>query len=334
MSERVTGGTLRPLAGSATKVKPEANVYAFSPDGNSLLGAFEGALALWTVGSGALARRYAGGGSVVAFSHDGMHFAEGGSESLTLWDAGNGKPVRRFGHGWFRKRHPRGLVGVALTQSGLVHSCTTTFGPDGKPLGVDLWTWDISSGKELRRAQCGTWVNRVVFSADARLLLCLSDEIPRLVDVERGVELFQLATHETQVWSGDISADGAYALTGTGTKGDGYPAPPIHCRLRLWELGARREILRLEEAAEVFDAAFLLNGSLLLSKCNGDRERTIRIWDRNGRELHRYSTDVAIGRVVVSPRGSHVAIATKDGRARLWELPPAGHTTELGSGGR
>jgi WD40 repeat protein len=164
----------------------------------------------------------------VAFGPDGRRaLAAGryGDLALHLWDVETGQEIRRF-------------VGHAETAQGVA------FAADGRRIvsgGEDktIRIWDVETGQELR-AMTGhtTPVWCVALSADGKRALSgagyvkfsggrpqykngkpiMEDCTVRLWDVETGHELCKFEGHTGQVHAVAFSADGRYAVSGSGDK--------------------------------------------------------------------------------------------------------------------
>jgi WD40 repeat protein len=206
---------------------------AFSPDGAQALSAgVDGVMRLWDVATGKLVRRFeghAGGVKCEAFSPDGRRaLSTGLDRTVRVWDVASGGEVCRCeGH--------------------KARVCSAAFSPDGRQvlsgsLDKTVRLWDVATGRELRSLPHPTGVTEVAFTPDGRRALSASgaraldpegsaykgagfDSRVRLWDLTTGKELQRFEGYAGPVWGLACSADGRYALTGSG---DGT--------LRLWQL--------------------------------------------------------------------------------------------------
>jgi WD40 repeat protein len=175
---------------------------AFSPDGKHLgTVGFDGSVRLWDVASGKerytlrpgvrYAEPYRFGqwaispSDALAFSPDGKTLAAGTPQGLVkFWDVASGNDLY--------PAHEGGLNGLAVSADGLT---VTTHGAD-----CTSRTWDLSTGRPLRRVALAAGTTNVVHSSDGRLAaFSLDRENLQLWDVAAGKRLRLLRSGPTRV---------------------------------------------------------------------------------------------------------------------------------------
>jgi serine/threonine protein kinase len=221
-----TGRQLGRIDGPWKAVK----AVAVAPGGRrALSGSDDRLLHLWDLETGRELARLAGHTDLVqsvAVAPDGRRALSGSDDnSVRLWDLDAGQELRRY------DGHTDTVTSVA-------------FSPDGRwfvsgSSDTSVRVVDVETGRELRRLRGHTnWVNSVAVSADGRQVLTGSggevsdgrfrdgpDTTVRLWDVAGGKELRRYHGHLASVTSVALSADGAFAVSGSLDK-----------TVRAWEL--------------------------------------------------------------------------------------------------
>jgi hypothetical protein len=96
----------------------------------------------------------------------------------------------------------------------------------------------------------------------------------RLWDLDSGKELRRFDGHREAVRSVAFSADGLYAVSGSGGAGSGEKDQSVH----VWLVATGKELCRLEgHRNHVWSVAFSADGWHILS---GSLDHTIRLWGR------------------------------------------------------
>jgi WD40 repeat protein len=152
-----------------------------------------------------------------------------------------------------------------------------TFSPDGSRLvGADeeqtLKIWDIESGKEIAATKLpGMSFFTPAFSPDGKrvaifgVLSRLATGEVRVLDSESLREVRSLQGHTLNVTDAVFSPDGQRLATASADR-----------TIRVWDLTAGQEVLKLNGSALIWKLRFISNGRRLIST---SMDRTIRIWD-------------------------------------------------------
>jgi WD40 repeat protein len=167
---------------------------------------------------------------------------------------------------------------------------------------------DIARRRDLHVLRHDGAVNDASFSSDGRFVVTASDDGTARIWRVNG-EPVRTLTHGGQVLRAVFSPDGALVVTA----GDDHTA-------RIWRTrdGALLQVLR-GHTGRVLDVAFSPDGSKL-STAGDNADRTARIWDVRGRELHVLRHRGPVVRVQFSPDGRLLATASGDEMARLWRV--------------
>ena len=152
------------------------------------------------------------------------------------------------------------------------------FSPDGsRLLGADeygtLKIWDFATGRETAATKLtGVLIVCARFSADGKRLAIvgahgqlLTGEV-RILDAETAREVWSLKGHTLLPRDVVFSPDGLRLATTSGADGT----------VRLWDLTAGQEILKLVDSIGVDSVRFVSDGRRLIG---ATRDRRIRVWD-------------------------------------------------------
>ncbi len=280
-----------------------------SPDGQTLLTGFEWPvrrpLRFWDTATGEprcgpIELSHAGVGE--AWTDDGKRLYCTDDKTVSVVDVASGKVVRtfpidavtnRFGialspdEKWFAHACRGGPIQVRDAETGALFRTVRgldgllgalVFSPDGsRLLGADehgtLKIWDFATGREIAAAKLtGVLILCARFSADGKRLAVagalgqLATGEVRILDAETAREVWSLKGHTLTVRDVVFSPDGLRLATAS--RNDGT--------VRLWDLTAGQEILKLVDSVGVDSIRFVSDGRRLIG-ATGDRR--IRIWD-------------------------------------------------------
>jgi WD40 repeat protein/tetratricopeptide (TPR) repeat protein len=291
---------------------------AFHPDGRRLATAGTvrtgprdvGMVRSWefTTGQSMDAPLLIGAGAVryVAFSPDGHRLLLLGRYTANVWDCDLAKDL------------------AVLSHAG---TTAPAFSPDGRQVvtladsaeGVTAIVWDAVTGKPLTpRLHRG--VLQAAFSPDGRRLVTASESgSARVWDVDTAAPVTPDLPHDGPVLYAAFSPDGTRLVTAC----DDQTA-------RVWDVATGRPLTpRLRHEGKVVRAQFHPDGRRLLTvttaTVEGRTEGRVRLWDAiSGQPLAPpLRHDGRVHHAEFSPDGRCVLTACADGKARLWELPPA-----------
>jgi WD40 repeat protein len=279
-----------------------------SPDGKTLLTGFEwhgrGPLRLWdtTMGEPRCGPiEFAQNLVALDWSADGNHlYCLDAGKTIHIVDVASGHLARTFpvdatpsenriavspDEKWCAYTGPDGMIQVQNSHTGVIFRALGTpgryvsprvFSRDGsRLLGADedgtLRIWDVASGRETAAiAMTGFYVNVARFSPDGKrvaagglLIPSLTGEV-RILDAENAHEVWALKGHTLVVHDVAFSRDGLRLATSSGDH-----------TVRLWDLTAGQEVLKLVDTHAVDSLRFASEGRLIGAMA----DRRIRFWD-------------------------------------------------------
>jgi WD40 repeat protein len=237
-----------------------------------------------------------------AWTADGRHlyFGDAG-KTMRVVDVASGDVVRTFpidaetnrysialspDERWCAHPGPGGTIQVREARTGALFRTlreldgsflVLTFSPDGSRLmGVDrrgaLKVWDIATGREIAATTLnGVLVQVARFSADRKRLAVAGLIRPliigevRILDAGTAREVWSLKGHAITVIDVAFSPDGHRLATSSFDR-----------TVRLWDLTAGQEILKLVDSDAVYSVRFGSDGRRLIAATH---DRRIRVWD-------------------------------------------------------
>lgn len=238
--------------------EPEANAYAFSPDGKRVLvGSMKG-LTLWDLDSGQPLRVLSGEAENtrrIAWDRT-EHLAVSGSwlAKVQLWDISEERCLHAMQTG-------NQLWGLAIDQK-----CERCLAANVSELSL----WDLNEERSLavfKRAPGDTGFRSLAWSDNEEVAVSGHSEGEINVwDVVQRRYVRRLLGHTQQVWAVDLSADGRLAVSGSGDS-----------TIRLWDTTTGK-CLRVFEGhtGELESIACTRDGRYALS---GSTDKTVRLWD-------------------------------------------------------
>jgi WD40 repeat protein len=283
-----------------------ATVY--SPDGRSLLTAFDTSAWLYDVASGKQLARFANpavpGGNTevtsVAFSPDGRFVLTGSADRTSrLWDVATGREVRVL------QAHTLSVTSLAVS-------------PDGQYLATGstddiVRLWDLATGAEARRLRSGLSITSIAFSPDGRSLLTGSGDFTvRLLDLASGTEVRHFPGGFLPA---SFSPDGRFVMISQsqGTVGT-------------WDVatGAQVRTFGPRETRGMSAGFFSRDGQLVLT---AGTERGAWIWDAaTGSELRRLGLNISSG--AFSP--NEAVVLAGGGEAEVYDVATGARLHRLG----
>ncbi len=280
-----------------------ANAVAFSADSKTLASAgADGTVRLWEVSTGKEVRTFTIPGEQmlsVLFFKDGKTLAAAGmTGTIHLLDAETGNEKHAL------KGHVAGAVNVALSgDEKKLFSC----GRDGT-----VREWDVENAKETRLlGRNARAPSKLALSADGKTLAVVVLDGVKLYDAEAGKELRQLNLNKTQIEAVAFTPDGKSLAVGF-----------LNNTLALHdvETGKEGQTFRVPSGQlnSVQSVAFSPSGKVLAT-CG---VQGVCLWGvTSGKEIRRLDSAARGGmHIAYSPDGTLVAVAERDGAARLWNV--------------
>ncbi|CAL9639376.1 nSTAND1 domain-containing NTPase [Streptomyces sp. enrichment culture] len=281
---------------------------AFSPDGRILAsGSQDRSIWLWDVGERTAVtalNSHTGDVDALAFSPDGAMLASGSTDAtVRLWDMRVGQPLATI------------AVDSSVPQT-VISTPRAEYSPDGKVLAVSDDTGAVRLYDARTRRTLGRLtghrgkVNSVRFSPDGRLVAASSNDSPAVVlwDARTRRRLATLDGHRRPVQSVLFSPDGRTLATSSYIDGT----------TRLWSVRRHEQLASI--AAGAGWTVFSPDGRTLVT--GGFQSSSVQLVDVRTRR--RLGTLDAVNKMVhsvtFSPDGSTLAMASGDGKLRLWEV--------------
>ncbi|HEY3062117.1 MAG TPA: hypothetical protein VGL99_24360, partial [Chloroflexota bacterium] len=303
-------GTLRLVDGSTGVERiawpahqPPIASIALSADGSKLIsGSSDQSAIVWDVPSARRVSELRGHrGAIVSvdLDADGKRALTGSQDgSAMVWDALTGSRI-------------------SVLQGDGAAMRSAVFGPDGRLVLTSssdgtARIWDATSGHQVQELRANRQpLQMAAFSATGdAVITASSDQTGRVWDAATGVQLLALVGHTHDVRTAEISRDGRTALT---TSLDGTA--------RTWQLESRNDWLELVgHTAQVYTAAFNPAGPGVVS---GGLDNQVIVWSPpSPRSITTFGQSSAITSLAIGPDGKSLAIAMKDGTARIMHGQP------------
>jgi WD40 repeat protein len=273
----------------------------FSPDGSLLATAtIDKTFRVWCAKSGQLRWSIAGQSMHVAFSPNGKTVAFTRAKLVRLADASNGNLL------FESSGHTSKVEWVAFSADGSRLASSA---------GQQVRLWDAGTGRAVALLQDKNKSIYCLASArQSNLLVTVGkDSIARLWDASTATLRRMLAGHGDTIWSADFSPVSNLIATASWDES-----------VRLWSTDTGDEVARFvsgpKGSAEVL---FSSDGSLLASN-TGHPDYSVKVWSVRSRGL---VASLRIGadpsRLAFSPDGRWLAVASHDGKTRIWDIQAA-----------
>lgn len=291
------------------------NWTTFLPDGRTLISAGDGQFGLWEPLTGRPRKLFGDKPTSyyrAALSPDGKTLATvtySREKEVLLWNAASGERVGR------------------LTADPPVRLWSCAFSPDGRTLAAAsaednaIHTFDVASGKELRKLKEQKMASALAFSPDNAMLVSAStdasgDYSVRLWNLSTGEEVWRKGTRPWSAFELAFSPDGRIlALVG------GLPGRlNITGEVRLWDASTGKELRRCEGHRErVGCLAFSPDGRTLAT---GSQDKTIRLWEvaTGGERQCLRGHQSWIRSLSFSPDNRLLASTSTDTTGLIWDL--------------
>jgi WD40 repeat protein len=323
---------------------------AFSPDGNTLAGAFTTQVILWDIASGERITTLSGqlfddavgynvGVGKISFSQDGEYLATANMDGLpAVWNLRTSNKVLSLETGMLPSKAivyspdgrllatagDEGIVQVwdakqgmelfVLNLGGIIHGLS--FSPDGSYLAAAsedgaIKVWETGTGGIVSSPPRQSGIYDIAFLADGRYATAGQDGTTRVWDALTGQQSLVLAGPSSTVISVDGSPDGKQIITGA------YDGS-----LRIWDVNPGRELSTIpSHTGIVWDVAYSPNGECLVS---ASVDGTVKVWDSSsGVLLYSISGGDAptdgFNSLAISPDGTLLVSGNVSGTISVWD---------------
>jgi WD40 repeat protein len=329
-----------PLAGETAENGHlnEVDGIAFTPDGRTVATSShdDHSVRLWEARTGRLLRTLAVPDKLsrhaLAFSPDGKYLFVGTWPAVVRWEVATGREAGRFPLVDAGKAGLRSLLCMHLTGDGRTLQAIggwVGFAWSAKQPPIELYAWDVASGKRLRTRslpehEFSSEFSR--FSEDGRLLVVQGGTV---YDGATGEEVCRLSLEDNLLNDRvAISADGALVAMNVWRR---VVRPTVDRKetlgVQVWEVATRLPVVRLK-TGDLAHMAFTPDGRRLIIA----GPEALKLWDlASGREVARrpapggyrgsFGPSFASS-LALAPDGRTVATGQPDTTALVWDLAP------------
>lgn len=217
--KRFASGSLRDVQTGKVihKLDPRVSAnLAFSPDGKGLAsGGHSISFELWNTATGECERTFCdtlGHINSLVFAPDGKTIASG-SQNVQLYDLAKG-------------------YGPVLLHGKMFVRWTVAYSPDGKKLAAasksgQIIVWDTAKWDDTQNMSVKSYVEKLAFSRDGKILACCVGNQVHLLDTASGKELGRVEGHTRRLWDVAFLPDGKRLATASDD-----------CTVLIWDLKA------------------------------------------------------------------------------------------------
>jgi len=332
----------------------------FSPNGNTLVGAFTTQVILWDIACGEKITTLSGqpledatGYNLdvgkVSFSPDGKYLATANMDGVpAIWNLETSNKVLSLETGMLPSKaityNPDGKLlatggdegvvqiwdarkGVelfSLELGGIIHGLS--FNPEGNFLAAasedgNIRVWDVKTGNIVSNPPRQSGIYDIAFLSDGRYATAGQDGTTRIWDPLTGQQLLLLAGPTSTMIGVDGSPDGKRIATGA------YDGS-----LRIWDAAPGKEMLTIPaHEGIVWNTAYSPDGKQIVS---ASVDGTVKIWDSSsGTLLHSLSdgdeTTYGFHSLAISPEGTLIAAGNTSGKITVWDSQSGNVVTNL-----
>src|SRR5262245_26047837 len=290
-------------------------IVGITPDDKLLITRGDDGLKVWDLSTGKERVVPKLTGETLALSPDGKVVALADDRSVRLWDILADKEVAAF------KEHAFSVRGVAFSPDGkMVATGGTKPGPKPGIRVAVAALWEVATGKQVCTLESSTGtLSGLVFSPDGKLLAVATQEFPLIGNVT----LWDLPTgkvHSTLEANGvdclAFSPDGK--TLAAGCVANYHEGKKEHHHVRLWEVGAAKDLHYLRHECRVYCVAFSSDGKTVAS---GSDCGELKLWDAaTGKERVALPGQPSyVFSVAFSKDAKTLVSTTRDGLVKCWD---------------
>jgi WD40 repeat protein len=300
-------GCARPGASKASSAVPvPVSALTFSPDGKKLAASIGPQATIWDVDSGKQLVSLEGtspGVTPLAFSGDGKYIAGGQGPAVKIWEADSGKVWKTL------EGHKAGVSGVGFSADGKTLVSTAAM-YNFRTTVVELWLWDLSTGKKLSEIDPKQFVITCLAMAPDRKTFATGslDSSVKIWNLDEKKELAKLP-HLGNIINLAFSPEGKMLVV--------VDAGP---NVTLWDTRTWKEITKLPELEDTMAsaAAFSPDGKHVAVALD---DQTVKIWETQPAKLlstlHGHSNAVKV--IGYGADDKTLASGGRDGEIHIWD---------------